>query len=138
MNTQIFKWVYNLKFGIIKEQVTTSVIPINLVWGDLLKSVHSGNFLTEIYGAQTAIVQVKLRCAISSEPLPFAQVERPHLKLTYKFNKWLSFIINKARPLWPEKEQNKYDAIFYNRGNVSINDMPCVVDAQPDLSLLSV
>ena len=44
-------------------------------------------FLTEIYGAQTAMVQVKLRCAISSEPLPFAQVERPHLKLTYKFNK---------------------------------------------------
>ena len=42
--------------------------------------------LTEIYGAQTAMVQVKLRCAISSEPLPFAQVERPHLKLTYKFN----------------------------------------------------
>ena len=25
MYTQIFKWVYNLKFGIIKEQVTTSV-----------------------------------------------------------------------------------------------------------------
>ena len=32
----------------------------------------------------------------------------------------------------------KYNALFYNRGNVSINDMPCLVDSQPDLSLLSV
>ena len=37
-----------------------------------------------------------------------------------------------------ERAEKKYNAIFYNRGNVSINNMPCVVDAQPDLSLLSV
>ena len=41
----------------------------------------SGNFLTETYGTLTAMVQARPRCAISPEPLLFAQVERPHLKL---------------------------------------------------------